>query len=1497
MKRLKHIINWTIWTLLALYVLALLLIRMPAVQSWMGSRLATALGDKVGTEVSIGRIDLGFFNRIIIDDVDLLDRQQQHLLTADRMTGRLQLLPLLEGRVSIASVQLFGVNANLYHLDDSLRTTNFQFVIDALSTPRDTTRQSRFDIRVNSLIVRNSNVAYDDWRVSGISAHLALKVLRPDSLNLNVKRLSLREQHGVDVRHFTARIEANCQQARLCGLKLSLPHSTLVADTLRADYNNPFVLDDLLFSGSIDGTTIAPRDLTFLLPQLSQLQQTLQLNAAIEGHGRQLHLPRFSVKADDASLLLQGRAVLSGLGHHPAWKVGIDALDVTNDLLCTLGTLAGDASTASAALLPRLGDLHLTGDAEQQTDGTLVVNGNLLTAAGHVDARLNMSSDRLFNGSISTDSLNLGLLLDNTRLGLIATQLDVSGKPQTLHAVGAVSRFDFGNYPYQNLALDITRQQDNISGQLTIDDPNLQAEVEGAFEQQAAGAQAMKHVRVAGVIAHIMPKQLNFTDRWDNATFRTNIDADITGSSLNNLEGTADLDDFVMEKPAVGDTPSTTFALDNLHLKSGYDDGLHFLRMTGDFGEATLNGQFDWATLPQSFVGFIASKLPTLPGLPTKTVATLNNFEADLRLNDAEWLQQLFDIPLTLHRPLHLNALVNDETRQIDINGLIPSFTYRDNRYAGAQIDLTTVGDTAQSSIRLARIDEKGHRLNLHLQALAGNNNLVTTLSWDNHSTATGQMNAITQLYRNEHGKSEAHVRLLPSHIVMKETTWELEPADIIYSDGMLMVDYFNLHHANQHLIIDGVASQQPNDTLAIDMDGLDVGYVLDLVNFHSVDFDGLASGHAYVVQPLSDSFKAWADLTVSNFEFLHGNMGTLYAKAAWNDTDKQIDLHAVADASGGCRTLVDGYVSPVRSDIHLDIEAQNSPITFIHSVTESFIGKIDGHTRGKLLLSGSLGGMNLTGTVAVDATAFITPLNTTYTLQADTIRFLPNEMVFDNWHVYDRNHGMGILSGGVHHQELKNFTFDFDVDATNLLAYDFPQFDDGSTICGTVYATGQVDIHGRPNEVTINCDVTPNANSFFAYNAANPDAISSQQFIKWREQTKEVTEAPQAPEAPPSPPEGGTIVSSASNTASKTIEAPSGAVGGASGASGYSGASGPSGSFPSSDLYINFRINATPDATLRVLMDQQTGDYITLNGNGTLRAQFYDKGPFQMFGTYQVERGTYGITIQQIIKKNFTFQDGGTIVFGGDPYDASLNLLAKYTVNGVSLSDLNIGNSFTNNTVRVNCIMNIQGTPGEPRVDFDLEMPTVNSEEEQMIRAVIASEQELNQQVVYLLGIGRFYTQGANNASQQQYGQTELAMQSFLSGTVSTQINEVLSQVIRSNDWNFGANISTGNEGWHNAEYEGLISGRMLNNRLLINGQFGYRDNATQATSSFIGDFDIRYLLTPNGNLALKVYNQTNDRYFTHSSLNTQGIGLIMKRDFNGMGDLFHRRGKERKK
>ena len=81
-----------------------------------------------------------------------------------------------------------------------------------------------------------------------------------------------------------------------------------------------------------------------------------------------------------------------------------------------------------------------------------------------------------------------------------------------------------------------------------------------------------------------------------------------------------------------------------------------------------------------------------------------------------------------------------------------------------------------------------------------------------------------------------------------------------------------------------------------------------------------------------------------------------------------------------------------------------------------------------------------------------------------------------------------------------------------------------------------------------------------------------------------------------------------------------------------------------------------------------------------------------------------------------------------------------------------------------------------------------------------------------------------------------------------------------------------------------------------MINGNFGYRESY-YSTNNFIGDFDIQYILTRNGDFSLKAYNQTNDRYFVQSSLTTQGLGIQFKRDFNNWKEAFRRQKNNKNK
>ena len=69
LKKLKHIFNGIIWTLVGVYVLLTVLVHLSPVQHFLGSQVSSVLADKFDTKVTVGSVNLGFFNRIIIDDV------------------------------------------------------------------------------------------------------------------------------------------------------------------------------------------------------------------------------------------------------------------------------------------------------------------------------------------------------------------------------------------------------------------------------------------------------------------------------------------------------------------------------------------------------------------------------------------------------------------------------------------------------------------------------------------------------------------------------------------------------------------------------------------------------------------------------------------------------------------------------------------------------------------------------------------------------------------------------------------------------------------------------------------------------------------------------------------------------------------------------------------------------------------------------------------------------------------------------------------------------------------------------------------------------------------------------------------------------------------------------------------------------------------------------------------------------------------------------------
>ena len=1408
---------------MALYAALIVLLHLPPVQVFLGSEVSQILGQKLGTRVSVGKVNLGLLNRAILDNVTILDQKGDSMLCVARMSAKVDIIPLTEGKISVSAAQIFGLRAKLYKQDAHSRP-NYQFVVDSLAS-KDTTEHKPLDLHIGSLIVRHGAVSYDRCdtaptpgrfsaahiAVTNLSMHVFLGHLTDNNIDLLLKKLSFNEGSGLHVNSLHFRLIADRQKAKLQEFELQLPHSDITLGDITANYrqkgDGSLDMATLQYGGSIRQSKVTLADIASLVPQLKAFDDAIFMNARFSGTSTSLRCPSVNFRTGSGSINLQARSKVADLDRKPRWNAAIDNLNLSADGIALIADKLGHRITIPKEVL-RLGTIHYNGTVGGTAAEHIHSDGQIQTDAGNANVTLAKTGNRI-QAHVDTRGIDMGRILDNDRLGILATTIDVAGTSDNLYAKGNVDRLDFGGYSFRGISLDASLVGGLLKGTTSIDDNKARLSLHGDYHLNT------HKFAIDGEVTHLVPAVLGVKTH----------DAD--------------------------------FSLDHVTVSANNKGRDSYLDVEAPFANLHARGEYDLTTIWKGIGAILAEKLPTLPGLPRPDKATHNDFTIQANVRSTEPLRRMLGIPLDISAPIHINGNVNDQSREINLYLSAPAFSYDGTPFHGANIEVNTIHEALVVDARIAQGMTYETAPTYRVRATAADNQLATLIDYDNHSThlpVKGRLDATTRFSRSQTGLVLAHVNVNPSEVMLGETRWDVHPSEVEYYGNNLAIDNFAVSHGKQHIIVNGKATNSPTDSIVADLNDVDVAYILNLVNFHSVDFTGRASGKA-VAKSIFHDPDAYAHLDVADFTFENGPLGILHAAVNFNKQESQIDIHAIADDGPGHQTLIDGYVSPKRNYIDLGIEAQGTSLKFMENFCGSFMEDVKAWADGKMRIVGDLSNINLVGDVVAHGGMHMTQLGTDYTFDRLRAHAVPDDIQLLGDTIHDRRHNAAVIKGGIHHRHLTSLSFDLDVKARNFLGFDTREFGD-NTFYGTVYATGNVGIHGKSGETVIDIDASPEPGSVFVYNVASPDAISDKSFIHWHDVTPHWQDA-------------------YTKTEDKEEEDDD--------------------DIPS-DMRINFLINANRNLTVKLIMDPQSGDYIDLMGDGVIRANYFNKGGFDMFGNYVVNHGVYKLTIQNIIKKDFEFLSGGTIAFGGNPYSAPLNLQAKYTVNGVPLSDLNIGRSFSSNNTRVECLMNISGTPSAPAVDFTMNLPTVNSDAKQMIYSLINSQEEMNQQVLYLLAVGRFMPQTKNNqASESQQSQTSLAMQSILSGTISQQLNNVLSGLVNNNNWNFGANISTGDEGFNNAEYEGILSGKMLGNRLLFNGQFGYRDKAN-ATQSFIGDFDLRYLIYPNGNLAVRMYNQTNDRYFTRNSLNTQGIGLIMKKDFSSLGDLFGIKRKKKK-
>ncbi|MDR1356088.1 MAG: translocation/assembly module TamB domain-containing protein [Tannerellaceae bacterium] len=1449
------------------------MLNIPYVQQELKGRVVAELTERLHVRVGIGHVSIDWLSRLTAESFSIEDERGRMLFEADYVTAGFKPLAVLDGKWVFTSIRLFGFSLHLSK-DSPGERLNIQFLVDALSG--DTAQPpSGIDLRINSALIRNGRISYDlcseevtpgkfnpsHAGIRDLSANISLSVFNRDSLNARIRKMSFRENSGFVLDRLSCRIAGNRDSLSVHDFDIRLPESRLDITRAHIIYSGLSTLGDIITDApvylTVSSPELYPKELAPFIPALANFTDPLEFAAEASGFINDINLEQLTLKYSD-KMLFEGKMSLKGITRPDEAYI----LGEVNNMYITTEGIGGLLNNFNARpVLPpeplgRLGTVYFSGEVSGFFDH-LVAYGKFSSSIGYIETDLLFGSDRekgvaaYIQGAVSSSELLVGELFgEDNPYGVAKFDLSVdarcpAGGSFSGNITARVSEFDYRNYRYEDLLLSGRFRRNGFEGVLRMDDPNGALYAEGVFLSDRHNSM----LNFTAGLEHFRPDNLNLYDKLESPDISLSLNADLKGDNLDNLAGSLSLDSLSIHT-AAGD-----FFLKQLSITAAGDAKDRRLSVASGLVNGELNGACSFASLAPGLLNTFRGYAPALFNEePEDLKAQENNFSLLLTVENTRALSQALNLPFTLTDRARITGFYNNRFNKFRTEAFLPGLMIGNTGFEACYLTCENPLDRIDLRLRAVQYG-KNVRNYLEWRAEAKDNRILSLLNWANDKDRKYQAGLkASALFAGDKDPAarktslRAEIHIDESPLIVNDSVWTIGEADVTICGGRIDISDFLLSLGSQHLYVDGALSHEPDDTLLLDMNGMELSYIFDVLNIPALQFGGRATGIFRVNDVYADR-KLDGNLFVEDFAFNRVRLGDLTLFSRWDALRQGILMSGNIYDNDSTSTGVDGYIYPVgaRAGIDLNFSAANLDVAFIAPFVDNIISGLKGRATGGVRLFGSFKNIDLDGGVFVrDGGLGVNFLNTHYAF-ADSLLLSPGFIGAKNLTLRDSYGNSGVMNAGVTHAFFHDFGFDVDVRADNMLVYDAAE-KQRPMIYGTVFSSGTSHIYGNEKLVDFDINMRTEPGTAVSFNFMGTSTANAYDFITFANHnaTQQATaETPAAGDDPEQ--EAGT------------------------------------------EIRANFTLDVTPDANLKLVMDPAAGDRIEGYGSGSLQVEYGTKTDLRMYGIFNILNGNYNFSLQQLIRKDFKIRDGSSVAFRGDPDDAVLDIDAIYsaTANIGDLDPALLGET-ARTSIPVNCVLMLEGMLRNPSISFDLELPGANNELERKVKSYANTEDMMTRQIVYLLALNKFHPSDFSQAGRSN------EFSAVTSAAISSQISGILNAI--TDKVQIGTNIRANREDINETEFEMLLSGQLWDNRLLFNGNFGYKNNPN-VKNVFVGEFDIEYLLSPGGEFRLKAYNHANDMYrYLKQSLTTQGFGIMYKKDFSTVSELFLRRRKKLK-
>jgi hypothetical protein len=1278
--------------------------------------------------------------------------------------------------------------------------------------------------------------------------------------------LSAKDRSGFELKRLKTQFRFTPQIMELSALDLQTnksrigPYYAMKFKDFNEDFNE--YISKVTMVGNFKDSRVSSDDIAFFAPELKTWNKQLTLSGNCIGTVEDFTVNNLNAKAGLSSSLV-GTLSMKGLPNINTTDIILDngTLQTNYYDLGFIPTLKDIKSPNLAAL----GNIIYRGSFKG-TINNFITDGVFSTALGGVTTNITMQfphkKDPIYTGKVETTRFNIGKFLDFDQLGLVDFNGKISGNSFNINRLkteldGKISMVEFNKYAYKNIITKGTLQKKYFSGELKIDDPNLDftSDIEIDLNKDQPS------YNIVGDLVHCNIKALNLYPEHIEITGL--LDANFTGTNIDNFLGSAKF----LNANIKGDISTINF--DSLKLSSSYIDSIKSLELTSSDFNASIIGKFSIIDLPASIQSFLNHYYPAYIK-PPKSIIKNQSFKIEASTNYIEPYIKLFNKKISGFNDASFAGTIDTKKNILGLTANVPYAKYKKFIISGAQINGKGNKDTLvlNGDISSIQLSDSFHLPNSHFDISSANDHSLVSIKASSDNTIN-DATLLADVYTIQDG---VRIHLRPSTFAINDKKWTIEKnGELIIRNNFLHASDIRLTQGFQEISAETEEEDGGNTSnLNIKLKNVYMGDITSLF-FKNPRMEGVSSGDI-VLSDFFGKFNAAAQIKTEQFRLDEDSVGLVNITAKYNNETGEIPFTILSENEGyqlkatGSYIIKDSIENPLRTNIQLE----NTKINILHRFIGDIFSDITGNAKGNLSINGNPNSPDLLGKLSLRRAGLtVNYTKVHYTIDSAEIKFEENGIDFGELQILDKYQNKAMVRGKLFEKGFKDLAFDFDMSTRKLLLID-TKFKDNKMFYGKAIGKAQMTFKGPEDNAKMNIIAEATDSSHIVLPNSTSKENGTSDFIVFKQYGTEMES-----------------VTSSDNF----------------------------------NLSVDLDLTANNKVSIDVILDDLTGDVIKAVGNGRLKIHAGTSDPLTIRGRYNIDRGNYDFNFQSFIRKPFVLipDAGNYIEWNGDPFRADVHIDAQYTAERISMSDL-VGNNNFSGAVKayrgdVYVIAQLRDKLNLPSIKFKLDFPQgspikTDNEFTAFLNRIEKDDNEILKQVSFLIVLGSFAPTGnnGNNNVANPYMITSLGVNTIsqvLTREVNKAVSNILFKITGDNSLRFDLGTSLYSSNTLLDASSGITTNSNKLDRTRVNLKLGYAFannnvivtlgsdldfNVGNSTSfqngnfQWLPDFNIKFVLTKDRKLSAIVFtkNSLDISGSTFGRRNRQGVSISYRRDFD---------------